>query len=302
MIEILLAAYNGERYIREQVQSILDQTFTDWHLTAADDGSADSTYDILLGYAADYPHKISVYRNDPGTGSSKANFMSLLGRADADIIAFSDQDDVWDSGKLALIAKRMDMSVPMLIHTDARVVSSDLTEKAPSFMAYQGLDPRAVTLNKLLAQNNVTGCTMAINRKLMDIVRMGIPGDMLMHDWWAALAAAAFGRILCLPDATVSYRQHEDNVLGAVNNRSVSGVRRIMSDTDGVKARLRATFTQAQAFYETYRDMLPDDKKQIIEAYLAIPDKGKISRVLAILKGGYTKQNFMSAIGQIIYC
>ncbi|MBQ7990815.1 MAG: glycosyltransferase family 2 protein [Oscillospiraceae bacterium] len=301
MTEILLAAFNGARYIREQLDSILRQTYTGWHLTAADDGSTDGTYEILCEYADRYPDKIAVIRNSPGTGSAKANFMSLIRGCDADVIAFSDQDDVWHEDKLKACVE-LESDSPCLIHTDAVVVNSDLTVKAPSFMRYQGLDPSADTLNRLLAQNNVTGCTMAMNRPLAELMKRADPDDMLMHDWWAALLAASFGKIVFLPDRTVSYRQHGDNTLGAVNNRTAKGIARIVSDTDGVKARLGATFAQAQAFLDTYGDMLPDDRRLIIEGYLAIPKMGKLSRMAHLLKGGYTKQNLMSGIGQMIYC
>ncbi|MBQ3920057.1 MAG: glycosyltransferase family 2 protein [Oscillospiraceae bacterium] len=303
MTEILLAAYNGGRYIGAQVESILSQSFTDWHLTIADDGSSDDTYEVISAYAMEHPDKITVIRRDKGTGSAKANFMKLIEETDADWTAFSDQDDVWHKDKLEkMMSAAEDTSAPVLVYSDARVTDKDMNVTAQSFMRFQGLDPACRSLQKLLAQNNVTGMSMMVNRPLAELMKGTDPSVMLMHDWWAALAAAAFGRIVYIDEALADYRQHDNNQLGAVNNRSISGVKRIMSDTAGVRKRLRMTFEQAAAFSDRYGDILPQDKKAVLDRYLAIPAKNKPGRMLGLVSGGYLKQNIMSALGQLFYC
>ena len=94
-VEILLAAYNGSKYIREQMDSILNQTDTRWHLTVSDDGSTDGTLSILDAYAAQFPEKISVYRSGIRFGNARDHFFHLMRRCTAPYILFSDEDDMW---------------------------------------------------------------------------------------------------------------------------------------------------------------------------------------------------------------
>jgi hypothetical protein len=136
-------------------------------------------------------------------------------------IAFADQDDVWQVDKLdrevdALRAREaaVGSAVPLLVHSDLRVVDEQLRPIHSSFLSFQGLGHnRATPLQTLLTQNFVTGCTTVVNRSLL---RAALPlPDVVMHDWWLALCAAALGEILYCPGATVLYRQHDRNAAGS---------------------------------------------------------------------------------------
>jgi glycosyltransferase involved in cell wall biosynthesis len=220
---ILLSSYNGERYIAEQINSIRRQSYTDWALIVRDDGSSDATVSIVRALAEQDP-RISVLQDSKGNLGPAASFGALLMHAKEikpGYIALSDQDDVWLPTKLARELDRLrdqeaasGVAFPLLIHSDLAVVREDLTLLHRSFLQYQGLRHQAqLPLPVLLIQNFVTGSTVVFNRALLEYA---VPFPrVIMHDWWLALCAAAFGRLLYLPEPTVLYRQHADNAQGS---------------------------------------------------------------------------------------
>jgi rhamnosyltransferase len=220
---IVLSSYNGANYIGEQIESICRQTFRDWILLVRDDGSSDSTPEIVQRFAST-DSRISLQPDRRGNLGPIASFGVLLEHALARqgaYVALSDQDDVWCPDKLErqleLLRghdKLKGPGHPTLIHSDLAVVDSDLRPIHSSFLGYQRLEHvGADPLRRLLLQNFVTGCTVMLNRALL---RLAVPVPrVVMHDWWLAQCAAALGSILFLPEATVLYRQHGGNALGS---------------------------------------------------------------------------------------
>lgn len=308
MIDILLAAYNGEKYISEQIESILAQSCKNWRLIVQDDCSTDSTAEIVETYVKKHPQKIVLMKREAPSGSAKNNFLDMLKYSDADYTMFCDQDDFWHKNKIEFTIKKMkqmefeNKNEPVLVHTQLQVVDKNLSVIKKSFFEYQGLDYKAVTLNRLLVQNNVTGCTMMINKQLRDMIKYEDCDSILMHDWWFALIASAFGKIGFVKNPTISYRQHGDNQLGAVNNRSIKGAVKILRERMKSKKRISVTYSQAQAFYDVYKDVFSKEQRVCIEKYLKIPKKNKALRMVTIIKNNYTKQNLLTTIGQLIFC
>jgi len=226
---ILMATYNGEKFIREQIDSILNQTYKNWKLVIHDDGSTDSTVEIIKEYTSKYPNKIIFIDDGIRCGGAKENFAHLLNLAltkyedDFEYIMFSDQDDVWLSNKVEIsvsnileIEKSIGYNAPIIIHTDLEVVDENLNTISNSFWEYQSLNPfRGNTINCLILENTVTGCTMILNKRLAYHVR-DIPKEALAHDWWIALVCSALnGFIIPINIKTVLYRQHNFNDIGA---------------------------------------------------------------------------------------
>ncbi len=309
MIDILVAVYNGEKYLSEQLESIINQSCTDWHMIICDDGSCDRSFEIIEEYSRRFPEKISVLRNAVPTKSAQANFMGMLSRTKAEYIMFSDQDDFWERDKIRLTLDKMreleqngKSNMPVLVHTELSVADEGLNVTKESFTDFQGLNPKCDTLNRLLVQNNVTGCTVMINAPLADIARAAAPSQMLMHDWWLALTAAAFGKIGFVDKPTVKYRQHVDNQLGAVNNRSFSGIKHIIKEKSVTKERIDITYSQAKNFLDIYGDILSEKSAECLRRYIDIPNHGKAARINRLIRGGFLKQNFLAAAGQLVFC
>lgn len=308
MIDILLATYNGGRFLREQLDSLLNQTERDFRVLIQDDGSTDDTASILNTYATEQSDNVLLIDGPAHEKSPKGNFMSLLHESNADYIMFCDQDDIWDEDKIAITLSRMregerlsGTACPLLVHTDLRVVGADLAPIAPSFIRYQKLDgdPK---LSRLLAQNSVTGCAMMINRALAELMKKAPAEAMLMHDWWAALCAASMGHILFVDRPSISYRQHGKNQLGATGFDVVRDVKKAAGDEAGIRKRLTDTFGQAEAFLECYPGDLPADSASVIQRYAKIPSLHKPGRMLSLIRRGHLKKGFFRSLGQLYYC
>jgi len=220
MIDILLATYNGEKFLRELLDSILIQSFQDWCLLVHDDGSSDNTLSILHEYQDNHPDKITILEDGKHFGNASKNFAHLMGQTKADYIMLCDQDDVWMPDKIDATFSTMKWQEtlhpeqPVLVHTDLTIVDEKLNVLAPSMFTYQRLNKRSKLLS-LLVRNNVTGCTVMVNRRAL-VCALPIPDAAMMHDWWLVLKVQDQGTVFFLDRPTVYYRQHGSNCLGAV--------------------------------------------------------------------------------------
>jgi len=227
---ILMATFNGERYLRAQLDSICCQSLQDWVLLIRDDGSADHSTRIISDYAARDPRIILICDEFGHLGPVRC-FACLLQAAydrGARYVACSDQDDIWLHGKLAdarsalrALEARDGQTLPALVHTDLAVVNANLLPISASFMRFEGIsNPANPTLPVLVVQNHVVGCTLMANRALLALA-LPVPPDVRMHDWWLALCAKAAGTVHFLPKVSVQYRQHGRNTLGAAGLQAI---------------------------------------------------------------------------------
>jgi hypothetical protein len=235
--------------------------------------------------------------------------MSLIRQSKADYTALCDQDDEWMPTRLSRCYNalrtaevRYGASTPLLVHSDAQLIDGEGNLLQESFFRHQGWDPAAVTLPRLLVQNNVTGGTLMMNAALRDLVaRHGNPAAMHMHDWFIALTAAAFGRVVFVNEPLERYRQHGVNVMGASRQSLVQRGLKALSAWEKGKQRIRLTYAHTQAFRDAYGDKLPQKSQEVIDRYLATRDMDKLHRVIAVHRGGYTMQSLVTRLGQIIF-
>ncbi len=307
MIDILLATFNGGRFLREQLDSLLHAIPEDARVLVQDDGSADDTPAILSAYAQAHPNVIRLTEGPAHEKSAKGNFMSLLIKSDAEYTFFCDQDDVWEPGKIQKSLNRMrageerfGKDCPLLVHTDLSVVDASLGPIAPSFWRYQNLDP-SPAVNRLLVQNSVTGCTVFINRALKELLKKAPAGGMLMHDWWAALIAASMGHILPVDEPLIRYRQHGNNQLGASGFDPVRDMKKAAGGDGGFRQRILDTMAQAKAFCTVYEELLPESAWHAVYRYAHLSMHKKPLRMLMLLRYGYLKKGFMRVLGQLYY-
>lgn len=302
---ILLATYNGEKYINEMVDSILNQDYEDWALVLSDDGSTDKTPEILDEYAVKFPNKIIHYRSGQRFGNAQKHFMHLLNtHRDAPYIMFCDQDDRWHSDKVSKTLEKMqeieETDTPCLVHTDLMVVDGELNKISDSFCKLSKLDGNRLALNQLLVQNVVTGCTMMINKRLADLsCEKPLPEEALMHDGWIALICSVFGKSAFLDESTIDYRQHGNNSVGAKNVTSLPYlIERFKSKA--MKNSLKNAAIQAKAFADSFGENISEDKKVIIEDFAKTADCSVFKRNRIFIKHRLFKCGAVRIIAQFI--
>lgn len=224
LIYILLGTYNGSEYLNEMLQSIVEQSHQTWHMIIRDDSSQDRTVEKIKKWVGK-DRRIQFIEDKQGNLGAALNFFELMEVAMKDAgqyFAFADQDDVWKADKLKnQISKikeaenKYGKETPILIHSDLEVVDKKLNLIHKSFMNYQQTRHEEIEpLKVLIVQNFVTGCSAMFNRSLLR-ASLPVPEKVVMHDWWLALNAAAFGKILFLKSPLIQYRQHSKNEVGA---------------------------------------------------------------------------------------
>lgn len=213
-IAILMPVLNGARYLPEQLDSLLAQTDTSWEVLVSDDGSSDATRDILNDFAVAHPLKIKIF-DGPGEGSC-ANMLSLLARVDpaTQLVAFCDQDDVWDTDRLARAMTVIGVTDrPTLYCSRTRLVAPNRR-----LMCLSARRRRPPSFQNALVQNIASGNTMVLNAAGWKLLADQIASAraVLHHDWWAyQLISGVGGRVIHDDQPTLDYRQHAANLIGA---------------------------------------------------------------------------------------
>ena len=307
MITIVMGTYNGEKYVGEQLDSLLGQTLLPDRILILDDCSADSTPQILERYAQDYPGLIEVVRNRENSGGSARNFMSMMTTVRDDYLMLCDQDDVWLPDKIQLsydaitaMEAQWGVEVPCLMHSDLRVVDEDLTPDANSFRESTFANYDRTTLRDQLIQNTATGCTIMYNRALANLITRA-PQHMVMHDWWISLIAAAFGHMGHIDDCTILYRQHRANQIGVTDMRTWRYKFARLFNPGQVKADIAKTYPQAQEFLQFFADRLTPAQITLLQDYCSIPARSKLGRIASVIRWGFWKTGFSRNVAYLLF-
>ncbi len=304
-IAILLTTYNGERHIEELLASLENQSNSAFDLFIRDDGSSDQTIKQILAFQSDSNISMRLLPEGENIGASQ-NFAYLLEYAlkyeQYRYFMFCDQDDVWLPNKIEQTQntmtekEKLNPTIPLLIHTDLQVVDENLALIDSSYWSYQNINPGYDSLNRLLIQNIITGCTVVINRALAEIT-LPLSRDAIMHDWWLGLIAASLGKIEALPQSTVKYRQHSANDIGA----SAFNLSTILD-----KAHMLFSFSldkytkQANSFLSHYSDRLSTEQKKMLEAFVSIETEPWYKGKMILLKYHFLKQHWIRNIGLLL--
>ncbi|MFS6077759.1 glycosyltransferase family 2 protein [Streptococcus agalactiae] len=293
-VNILMATYNGEKFLAQQIESIQKQTFKEWNLLIRDDGSNDKTCDIIRNFTAKDSRIRFINENEHHNLGVIKSFFTLVNYEVADFYFFSDQDDVWLPEKLSVsleAAKHKASDVPLLVYTDLKVVNQELNILQDSMIRAQSHHANTTLLPEL-TENTVTGGTMMINHALAE--KWFTPNDILMHDWFLALLAASLGEIIYLDLPTQLYRQHDNNVLGA---RTMDKRFKILRE--GPKSiftrywkLIHDSQKQASLIVDKYGDIMTANDLELIKCFIKIDKQPFMTRLRWLWKYGYSKNQF----------
>jgi glycosyltransferase involved in cell wall biosynthesis len=256
--EVVMATFNGARFLDRQIASILDQTIPPERIVVADDGSTDHTLNRLRFWQQKSPVPIKIFLQEKsGQLGSCRNFERLLQASEADYVMLSDQDDLWDRDKAERLLRRMDVlqrhlgsDRPLLVHGDLRLIDDRDRCFSASFHRVQGLYPLRLNVLEIGMQNVVTGCASLLNRACV-FQALPFPEEVVLHDWWLALVASQADGLAYEPGPCVSYRQHGGNVVGAVGwpRQLCSRFRQVLASqrTEAVKRLISPGLLQLRA-------------------------------------------------------
>lgn len=278
-ISIALCTCNGESFLAGQLDSLASQNHLPAELVVCDDASEDGTYSLLQGFANNAPFPVRLYRNPQRLGIC-ANFLQAIRLCTEDTIALCDQDDVWLSDKLARAEKMIHQSAD-----PAAALYCSRLQYVNASLAPLGLSPipSAIGFQNAIVENIATGCSVVFGSAIRRRLQQAAPSDMVMHDWWAYLVAAAFGQVIYDPKPSVLYRQHGGNAAGwepkplKIWNRTKWLAQRLLADNRGMDS-----LNQATRFIAAYPD-ISQENRQIVEELLCLRDAGVLSRIHYVL-------------------
>ncbi len=297
-LEVVLATYNGAQYLPEQLSSLARQKLLPSRLLVADDGSSDQSVACVDAFAKTAPFPVVWISQEP-TGGPRTNFSRLLAASSAEYVALCDQDDCWDADKLArsmarlhVMAQRHGAKVPLCVHGDLRVVDAQGMEMSSSLHRWRRVyPPRDQQFRRMLYRSVLWGCTMVVNRPLIDLA-LPIPPTAVMHDYWLALVASGFGKIGCEPSARISYRFHGGNVTesGAIPAEMSGRITYAAARLARRRHNLRTLRQQATTFAERYGNRTDFHDHPAVQAALRCASHAHMSalaRRLDLLKGDF---------------
>ena len=292
---VLLATYNGEKYIKEMLDSLERQSRQDFTCYIHGDGSSDSTVDIVKKWIKGRKnYKLLEFDSPKG---AKNNFLAMLGEVDASYYMFADQDDVWVENKVETLIDRMEVAekdrqcTPVVVYSDMYVVDDELNVISDSFIRFIGRNIYRNKLSQLLIDNPAAGCTMIINRALRDkALQYNDADEIPMHDQWIMCVAAATGVVEPVDEPLIYYRQHTENVMGAeAESRKDKVLRNAKDIATGQFARNKRKFHLREirlAKQLMYISDIGEDTRQFLMELILINNRNKLERMAFYRKHG----------------
>lgn len=279
MIDILLATYNGEKYLEPQIYSIIYQTYKDWTLYIHDDGSSDNTINIIRRFSERYSNIVYVEDDKKHLGPG-ANFMHLLNSSKAELVCFCDQDDLWLENKLEVMAKcfeSVDSESPMVVYSQAR----DYFSNNHNYIGRYSYSCKHFTIRDSLFKNGgIQGCAAMFNAAMRDFINIEHT-FVAMHDQILMLAGIVTGGIRYIDDVLFLYRQHNSNTtthqpqsalesLGLIKNFNIPVIE-------------KPYYEGLLSFYNAYKCQISERDKKLFELYFGMPKRDRFSRIFIIL-------------------
>lgn len=266
MISVAMATYNGEKYLREQIDSILSQTYKDFELVISDDCSTDSTFETLNEYARK-DKRIKIFKNNGIHGCAK-NFENVLNHCNGDYVAYSDQDDVWTEDHLEHLLNIIGNA--SLAVANAEVVDSSLNRLNFFWGEKFFISEKKLNNNlflHLIFLNFTQGAASLFKKDLLDFLPFP---NSLFHDHWSSMVACLKDGIVFSEKSILKYRQHSNNTLGVM---PVKSIKQKIKNIKLNQISRKENFNSALILYQKIKNQLSEEKQKEIENQIKIAEK-----------------------------
>lgn len=282
---ILLSTFNGEKFLSQQLDSILQQDYNDFILYVRDDCSIDSTMEILLSYQRKFDNIIILDNNNLRLGA-KSSFYYLLKNVEAKFYFFCDQDDIWKRDKMSLQIDKIESldhisNLPIVIFHDLSLINESSDLICDSFWERHKFQFNNINLDSFYVQNKITGCTCLINESMkMNMLKFN-PDDILMHDHVISLIAYGFGKAICMSSKLVLYRDHNSSV---TSKTSVSYHFRFFNFLNNLNRYnyLHSHINQLDAYLKLFGKNLKEKEVNNINRFISLRNVAPIFRFLSL--------------------
>lgn len=301
VVHIVMATYNGERFLREQMDSLLCQSYENITIEVCDDGSSDETLAIIHEYC-EKDKRVSLHQNKSNEGYVN-NFLKGIKRSNAPYTMLCDQDDIWYKDKVEHTLVKMKQiegeknDVPILIYSDAMNYDSDTGKELGRFHESSHLNTKKVDTPHLFMENKCIGCTCMVNRRIQTYLGE-LPEQIRVHDWWLALISSHFGKIAYLNEPTLFYRQHSSNMIGGDSYGDY--VKDRLSKVERQRMVLRDTYRQAAAFLKCFRSQMSEEQIRIAEQFAQMEYAGWFGKRKRVIANGFYKSGLVRNIGLML--
>jgi len=303
--DVILAVWNGARYLPAMLDSLLSQTTRDFNVLARDDGSRDGSLEILENYKPRFDGRLRVIAGEP-SGSATANFAILMRETKADYVLFADQDDVWKPEKVELSLRSLKeaeakygRSTPIYFATDITVVNEDLQVISASYWKWKRLRPSMMSsLSQSLICVPIQGMASGINRALLDLANP-VAEKAISHDWWTQLIAAAMGKVICDPTSTALYRVHGGNA-SIPKQVGVVPYLKLGLDASFLRRGLGRRIEQANALADALGGRMPPDQMKIIRRFTKLQSQGFVRRRWTLISGNYLYHDLVRSVATFV--
>lgn len=291
---VLLSTYNGEKYIEEQLDSLLKQEGVGLHILIRDDGSKDSTVNIISNIKEHT--SIPIMLLEEKNSGAKASFFELLRIAsekysEFEYFAFCDQDDVWKPNKLrrAVTIMSQEASTSPLMYCSATQM---VDAKLSPLKVWPSTPRKKLSMYNALVENVAVGCTTVLNKKALDLISSSLPSNadqVIMHDWWAYLCISTFGKVIFDQDPFILYRQHSSNVLGGQTDGWITKwKKRFQRYFQGQNHYIISN--QAKEFYKCFHNRMNNKRRLDVQQFIEATSKSGISRLSYAFKTPFYRQ------------
>ncbi|MEI3790021.1 MULTISPECIES: glycosyltransferase family 2 protein [unclassified Chryseobacterium] len=280
MIDILLATYNGENFLKEQIDSLKNQSYYDWRLLIHDDGSIDKTIDIIKEYQRNDP-RIILIEDGIKFGNAGKNFMHLLSFSTSDFVMFCDQDDIWLHNKIEFHYNGIkDKKTPAMIYSNGYIYKNNVNIQIEFITFHRNNIQDSIFLN-----GGIHGCCVMINKLMLEKINNIFPDYVYMHDHFITMLSVTFGETIYIDKPLMLYRQHDNNVTGNIETSFFLRLKTFLNYNNPIIEKRH--YNANKSFYETYKLIMDEKKRKLFKDYLRFTEVNLIQRLVIVIKNSF---------------